>query len=194
MQQSERQKEIIEAALVLIDTKGIQGLTIKNLSKAIGITEPAIYRHFESKNEIVLTLLDNFMEMARMLSGLMQSYSATAHEKIKIMIEKMVDLFTENPPLVSVIFSEEIFKNEQVLKKRIVEILDIHADTIENILVKGQEEGNVRKDIDSKTLGLLVMGSLRLLVKKWDLNEKNFDLRKEGEKLVDAIGKILDGH
>jgi len=194
MQQSERQKEIIEAALVLIDTKGIQGLTIKNLSKAIGITEPAIYRHFESKNEIVLTLLDNFMEMARMLSGLMQSYSATAHEKIKIMIEKMVDLFTENPPLVSVIFSEEIFKNEQVLKKRIVEILDIHADTIENILVKGQEEGNVRKDIDSKTLGLLVMGSLRLLVKKWDLNEKNFDLRKEGEKLVDAIGKVLDGH
>jgi AcrR family transcriptional regulator len=191
MQQSERQKEIIETALNLIDTKGIQGLTIKNLSKAIGISEPAIYRHFESKNDIVLSLLDNFKELADMLAGLMMGHQGSALEKITILIEKMTMLFKENPPLVSVIFSEEIFKNEEILKNRIVEILDTHANTIENIIKKGQEEGDVRKDIDDKTLGLMVMGSLRLMVKKWDLKGKNFDLLEASRNLIDGIGKIL---
>ncbi|MCD4664213.1 MAG: TetR/AcrR family transcriptional regulator, partial [Bacteroidales bacterium] len=43
---SDRQQQIIEESIKIIDEKGIQGLTIKNLSKAIGISEPGIYRHF----------------------------------------------------------------------------------------------------------------------------------------------------
>jgi len=35
-------------------------LTIKNLAKKIGITEPAIYRHFDSKIHILITILDLF--------------------------------------------------------------------------------------------------------------------------------------
>ncbi|MGC9375649.1 MAG: TetR/AcrR family transcriptional regulator, partial [Bacteroidales bacterium] len=41
---SERQKEILTTAVEIIAAKGIQGLTIKNLSKEIGISEAAIYR------------------------------------------------------------------------------------------------------------------------------------------------------
>ncbi|NLB03802.1 MAG: TetR/AcrR family transcriptional regulator, partial [Bacteroidales bacterium] len=55
-----RQTEIVETALNLINENGIQGLTIKNLSKKIGISEPAIYRHFENKIEILLAVLDTF--------------------------------------------------------------------------------------------------------------------------------------
>jgi AcrR family transcriptional regulator len=55
--QTERQKEILDTALDLISQKGIQGLTIKNLSKKIGISEPAIYRHYENKIEILLKYL-----------------------------------------------------------------------------------------------------------------------------------------
>ena len=53
---TERQQEIINVALKLINEKGIQGLTMKNLSKEIGISEPAIYRHFENKIEILLAI------------------------------------------------------------------------------------------------------------------------------------------
>ena len=190
--QTERQIEIVEAALELITDKGIQGLTIKNLSKKIGITEPAIYRHFDSKTEILLSILNNFKEMAVMLSGIMESYEAAAIEKISFMFSKMLELFTETPSMVSVIFSEEIFKNEEVLKVRIVEILNLHAQTIENIISKGQLEKNVREDIDEKSLALIAMGSFRLLVKRWDINNHNFNLSTEGKKLIEVISKVLE--
>ncbi len=190
--QTERQKEIVETALDLIANKGIQGLTIKNLSKTIGISEPAIYRHFENKTAILMSLLNNFREMAVMLSGLMDTFEGTAAEKIGFMFTKMLGLFTENPSMISVIFSEEIFKNDELLKNKIVEILNLHAETIEKIIRKGQAEKNVREDIDEKSLALLVMGSLRLLVKKWDLNNYNFNLNKEGHNLIAVLEKILE--
>ena len=55
---TERQQEIIGNALDLINEKGIQGLTIKNLANRLGITEPAIYRHFENKIQILVAILD----------------------------------------------------------------------------------------------------------------------------------------
>ena len=188
---SERQQQIIEESIKIIDEKGIQGLTIKNLSKAIGISEPGIYRHFESKTEILLSILNNFKEMALMLSEMMETYEATAVEKISFMFSKMLELFSETPSMVSVIFSEEIFKNEEILKIKIVEILNLHAQTLEGIILKGQSEKNVRGDIDEKSLALIAMGSLRLLVKRWDMNNHNFNLKTEGNKLIAVLRKVL---
>ena len=130
--------------------------------------------------------------MAVMLSGLMENYDATAIEKITFMFTKMLELFSENPSIVSVIFSEEIFKNEEVLKTRIVEILNLHAQTIESIIEKGQQEKNVREDIDKESLALIAMGSFRLLVKRWDLNNHNFNLSTEGNNLIKVLSKILE--
>ena len=189
--QTERQIQIIESSIELIASKGIQGFTIKNLAKAIGISEPGIYRHFESKTEILLSILNNFKEMAEMLSGLLYDFQGSAIEKIEFMFIRMLDLFSTTPSMVSVIFAEEIFKNEELLKLKITEILNIHAQNIENIITKGQEENNVRKDIEVKTLALVIMGSLRLLVKRWDLNNHNFDLNKEGAKLIKGLDKII---
>ncbi len=188
---SERQEQIIDKSICLIADKGIQGFTIKNLSKAIGISEPAIYRHFDSKTHILLTILDNFKEMANMLSNMMADNPMTAIEKISFMFKNMVDMFTETPALVSVIFSEEIFKNEEVLKNKIIEILNTNETTVENIMLKGQENHEIRTDISEKSLALMTMGSLRLMVKRWSLGNYNFNLKEEGTILIASIKAIL---
>ncbi|MCK5846625.1 MAG: TetR/AcrR family transcriptional regulator [Bacteroidales bacterium] len=187
--QTERQIQIIDVSMELIADKGIQGFTIKNLSHAIGISEPAIYRHFKSKTDILLTVLNNFKEMGEMMSMIV-SNDDTAIQKIEFMFSKMLEIFTEQPSIISIIFSEEIFKNETVLKTTIIDILNIHQNNIESIIEKGQLDNNVRKDIDKSSFALIFMGSLRLLVKRWDLNDHNFNLEKEGEKLIDSF-KLL---
>ena len=189
--QTERQIEIIDCSIRIIDKKGIQGLTIKNISKEIGISEPAIYRHFQSKTEIILAILDNFKIMAEFLSDAMNNFEEKAIEKIRFMFSKMLEMFINQPSIVSVIFSEEIFKNEEALLNKITEILNLHQATVENIIKKGQDENNVRLDIDKEHIALIVMGSLRLLVKRWDLNKHNFDLEEEGKKLLDTLNKIF---
>ena len=194
MDLTERQIEIIDCSIEIIANEGIQGLTIKNISKEIGFSEPAIYRHFDSKTDIILAILDYFKTMADFLSEMMETYEADAIEKISFMFSKMMEMFTDQPSIVSVIFSEEIFKNEQSLKNKITEILNLHQTTVEKIIERGQAENNVRKDIGKQSLAIILMGSLRLLVKRWDLNDNNFNLEKEGNKLIDSLKLIISSN
>jgi AcrR family transcriptional regulator len=188
--QTDRQTQILKASMELIANKGIQGFTIKNLSKKIGISEPAIYRHFENKTDILINILNSFKEMSEMMSEMLVNNTGSALDKIEFMFSKMIEIFTEQPSIISVIFSEEIFKNETVLKEKINEIQNIQQLNIENIIDKGQADGNVRNDIDKSSLALIFMGSLRLLVKRWDLNNQSFSLKLEGKNLLKSF-KIL---
>ncbi len=185
--QTERQIQIIEKSIELIATNGIQGFTIKNLSKAIGISEPAIYRHFENKTDILLSILNNFQEIGEMMSDMIVNNDGTAIDKIEFMFSNMIEIFIEQPALVSVIFSEEIFKNEEILRNKIVEILNLHQTNIEKIIEIGQKDKNIRTDIDKSSFAFIFMGSFRLLVKRWELNNKNFNLKQKGNNLINSF-------
>ena len=41
-----RREQIAEAALTLLAEQGLGGLTARNVAKAVGLTAPALYRHF----------------------------------------------------------------------------------------------------------------------------------------------------
>src|SRR6056297_2032147 len=98
---SERQQEIIDASLEIIAEKGIQSLTIKNLSKKIGLVESAIYRHYESKTQILIALLDSISEQTQYCD---ETEDAGVFEFIEKKLENHFYTFQVNPALVSVVF------------------------------------------------------------------------------------------
>ena len=51
--------QIIDAVRYLITTTGMEGVTIDAIAEEVGLTEGAIYRHFTSKHQILLLLIDD---------------------------------------------------------------------------------------------------------------------------------------
>ena len=188
---TERQQEIIETALGLINEKGIQGLTIKNLSKRLGITEPAIYRHFENKIQILIALLDL---LKKNTSGIFESElnsDEMAVRKIERLFEKHFKSFAEMPSLTSVVFSEEIFRNEEKLISKISEVIEHNNQTLLAILTEGQRNNEIRNDIEAGHLVIFIMGALRLFVKRWQFSGFAFNLEKEGVKLIESVKQLI---
>jgi len=188
---TERQIEIIEVALELINEKGIQGLTIKNLSKKIGISEPAIYRHYDSKTDILIAILDSFSKNTQQIFNNELNNSESAIDKIEHLFTKHFAAFSAKPSLVSVIFSEEIFRNEPVLIEKISEVIKKNDKMLISIISSGQKNNELRTDVSAQHLSTIVMGTLRLFVKKSRFLESNQSLPEEGQKLVDSIKKII---
>jgi len=188
---TERQKEIIEKALGLINEKGIQGLTIKNLSKRLDITEPAIYRHFENKIQILVAVLDL---LKRNTNGIFESElnsDEPALQKIERLFEKHFKSFAEMPSLASVVFSEEIFRNENKLISKISEVIEHNNQMLLAILREGQQKNEIRNDIEAGHLVIFIMGALRLFVKKWQFSGFTFNLEKEGAKLIESVKRLI---
>ncbi len=188
---TERQREIVDASIEIISKKGIQNLTIKNLSKKIGFSEPAIYRHFESKMEILLTILSMFENKMRKFNTLINSDKNSSLKQLNSIYRNLFSNFSKNPVLASVIFSEEIFQDDKRLSEKIYSIMDFNFEFILSIIKSGQRNGEIRLDIGAEQLVLIIMGSLRLIVKKWTLSDHSFNLKKDGEKLWKSINTML---
>ena len=189
--QTERQKEIVLVALELIATKGIQDFTIKNLANNIGITEPAIYRHYESKIAILISILDFFQEKTGHIIRQQLLNNSTAIDKIEQIFHQYLSVFSANPSLVSVIFSEQIFKNEAKLINKIYEVIENNQKNLIEILSIGNKKEEIRTDITANHLSIIVMGTLRLFAQKWQISEYSFDLLKEGKELIRSIKLII---
>lgn len=189
--QTERQKEIVEAALELITKKGIQGLTMKNIAKKIGITEPAIYRHYDNKIHILIAILDFFINNIEQIFKKELNNDSKAIDKIEHLFINHFTTFSATPSLVSVIFSEEIFRNEPMLIEKISEIIDKNDKILTKIIINGQKKAEIRTDIDAKYLSTIIMGTLRLFVKKWQFSSYSFNLSIEGKKLVESIKLLI---
>ena len=73
---AERRERYLEAAAALIAERGFSGVSIDLLGSAVGVSGPALYRHFSSKEDILTQLLVGASE--RLLAG----YEAIIAEKL----------------------------------------------------------------------------------------------------------------
>ncbi len=188
---TKRQEEITKEAIKLISEKGIQGLTIKNLAKGINVSEPALYRHFENKTSILAAILDSFHSLFPKDGSLSLLEDKTSVEKIIYILNQHLLKFVETPPLVSVIFSDEIFKNEKILANKIKELINRNESLFLNLIMEGQSSGEIRNDLPAEHIVMFILGAFRLEIKKWELSFYSFDLLIEGNKLLESINKIL---
>ncbi len=185
---SERQKEIIKASLELIAEKGIQGLTIKNLSKKIGIVESAIYRHYENKTHILIAILDSVNEH-KISENEQQNVDTLTRleQKFKNHFQK----FASIPALVSVVFSEDLFQNENSLIEKTKAMMQKSIADVTGLINYGQNQSEFRNDIEAEHLAIIILGTMRMFVKKWKMSDYSFDLIQKGDELINSIKLIL---
>lgn len=188
---TERQLEIIKASIDLIANKGIQEVTIKNLSKKIGIAESAIYRHFDSKLDILLGILAQFRSNKMNALEQIQNSKVSEIEQLEMVFTERFEKFIADPPITAVIFSEEIFQNDNRLAEEVYAIMNFSQQMILRIVENGQVNKTIRDDIPAEQLSLTVIGALRLLVAKWRLSGFAFNLETEGEKLWLSIKQMI---
>ncbi|PKP52156.1 MAG: TetR/AcrR family transcriptional regulator [Bacteroidetes bacterium HGW-Bacteroidetes-1] len=189
---TDRQLEIIHSSIKLISSRGIQGLTMKNLSKEIGISEPAIYRHYENKIQILISILNYFSSTTQTIFLSEMQKDGTSLEKIERIFINHFKAFSETPSLVAVIFSEEIFRSEPLLSEKVKEIMGRNSNAIQTILEEGKQKGEINPGYNLQHLSIIIMGSLRLLIKQWQMADFNFDLQAYGTNFFRTIKQILN--
>ncbi len=188
---TKRQKEIVDVSIKIIANRGIQNLTIKNIAAEIGISEAAIYRHFASKLAILMAILDLFEMTSDDVFRLIDSESSNL-EQIECFILNRYRIFQENPNLSKVMFSEEVFQNDDALAEKMFSIMHKHKLNLGRCIERGQADNEIRTDILATDLFRIMIGSMRLIVTQWNLTGCSFDLGQEGMRLWQSIKKMIE--
>lgn len=191
MELTNRQNEIIDKAVDLIAICGIQHMTMKNLAKSVGVTEPAIYRHFENKFAILDAILDRFTYISSDVLNSEEMDKQSPLDKIGYFLMDRYQRCSENPKLAKVMFSEEVFQDDERLAQKVLMIMHSHKETMHQVITAGQQDCSIRHDIDPTSLFRIIFGPMRLLIKQWCLSGYIFDLVAEGKALWETEKKLI---
>lgn len=190
MELKTRQLEIVEAAGRLLTQKGINGLTIKNLAKEMNFSESAIYRHFESKEEIIVALL---RYLADTIDHRLRTMSHTGQTDVdlKNLFDEQFLFFSEHHHFVVAVFSDGLMEESVLINEAIQALIGIMTRQLTAIVSDGQRMGQIRNDLATEHLVQIILGTYKLQMFKWRLAVFSFDLPAEGSLLVDAILRLL---
>ncbi|MDX9811489.1 MAG: TetR/AcrR family transcriptional regulator [Bacteroidales bacterium] len=185
-----RQLEIIEAAGKLLTTSGVSGLTIKNLAKEMQFSESAIYRHFTSKEEIIVAMLNYLADsIDKRLSDI--NDLSDPEEKFRALFKEQFRFFRLNPHFVVAVFSDGLMEESQLINEAILKLMNVKTKHLMPIIIEGQQKGIFTNDITAEELIHMVMGTFKLQMYKWRIASFQFDISRIGGNMVQSILTII---
>lgn len=185
----ERQKIIIDEAINIIHEGGYGSLSIRELASKVKISEPAIYRHFLNKEDIVMGILARIGEFDITLQSDL-SKSLSVDNKLSRFIMFHFNFLNNNKEMTSVLFAEEIFNQSDLLKQKLMNIIEHRKNLLNAIVEQGIKEGYI-KDIGSSEIATMILGFIRLTVLEWRLSMFRFDLTERGNRVVEVIYQMI---
>ena len=98
-----RREQILRAAAQLFAERGSRAVGVDDVGAAVGVTGPAIYRHFASKDAMLAEMLLRISE--RLLAGASEQVAAAGPDpaaQLRALIAFQVDFALDNPALITV--------------------------------------------------------------------------------------------
>ena len=101
---SDQRENILVQACALFLKDGLEGFSMRKLAKAVGVTAPALYRHFESKERLLFDVLgEAYRRMSHRLYQALEG--STPWERLRLAGEGYVLFALEHPRLYDALFA-----------------------------------------------------------------------------------------
>lgn len=187
-----RQEQIAQAALGVVERHGLRGLNVARVAKAVGVVPSGLYRHYPGKDCVLDTVLDLIAE--RMESNVVQARANgdRALDRLHGLLTRHVELIRRNSAIPRVVFSEELLHGRVAHRRRMYEIIRGYLRQVEQLIIEGQREGNIRAAVDPEAASVHFLGLIQPAVVLWAMSGGEFDLAEHaqaGWKLfVEAVG------
>lgn len=176
-----RQHKILQISLEIISEEGVQNFTMRQIAQKLGTSEPAIYRHFPNKTAILEALLEQLSSQHKVAAK--KFLNGRDFTGIAGFFKNVLSVLAEKPALSAVIFSEEIFQNEPVLREKVASIM---KKTESAVIVHLKHFPSLCLP-SVKHTAWLFLGSVRFLVTRWRVSGFSFDLKNEGAVFIDEL-------
>lgn len=187
-----RRDQIVEAALRIIAMGGIKSLTTAAIAEEVGISEANLYRHFNSKDEILQGAVEKIGEgLLRNLDIISEMSGNSPLLRLKRLFMLHLEYIEKNEGIPRLIFSEEMHIGNKKLKERLLKTIQLYSARLKSLIKEGQKAGLIKKEIGNPSAAMIFIGIIQILTMKWSLSGFSFSLVDEGMKLWRDFEKCL---
>jgi len=177
----EKRQQIKDAALELFAHEGYHGTSISEIAKSAGISKGLMYNYFESKEELVTSIMDEGMKIFTEFFDPDKDGVLTADE-FEFFVRKSFETVRENTIYwklyFSIIMQKEVFELVMAKYKNIL-------DEVMNLLVAYYEKQGVEDPLAEAIMFGSLMDGISL---NYILNNDMFPLDKVEDAIIKKFG------
>ena len=185
---TDRKAEIVQTAILLAGEHGPDRVTTQQLADAIGISQPAIFRHFPTKADIWLAVGE--MIARRMAMQDMDSGSGDPLGELRTLIDRHLGQIVLTPALPAILFSRELHAENEPLRQHFETVMANRRSGFAGLIRRAQGLGQLGPSAKAEDIAALILATIQGLATRWSLENRSFDLEVEGGRL---IGILMDG-
>lgn len=187
----ERKTQIVAEVLRLADEIGPDRLSTTDVARAIGLSQPAIFRHFPTKGALWLAVAEDIANRLQGSWAAAEAGAAGPHARLRALIGAQLLAISETPALPSILFSRELQVDNQALRDMFREFLSAFQGRLVAVVHDLQAAGEMKRHVNPEDVAILLTSLVQGVAIRWTLGARGFPLVPEGLRLFDVQMELL---
>lgn len=185
-----RHESIIVSTIQTLNAVGLQNLSTKLIAKQEGVSEGTLFRHFKTKTDIMLAVVDHFSQYddAIIETCVLKNFSPL--EVIHYFYNTYAEYYQNYPEITVVVQAYDSLMCDTELSEKVSSIIYKRSDFIINTIEAAIEQKLIRANLDPAVLENVLTGGSKEICLKWRMKKYSFSIK---EKTAEMIELILSG-
>lgn len=185
-----RKISIVLTTVDVINEFGIQNVSTREVAKRLGISEATIYKHFKTKNDLIIAVIEHYAQYDADIIMSTQN-KESFEDRIKFFINSFAEYYENYPQIIAISQAYDVLACNSVLGEKIKSVSEKRVIFMMELLKEGKCGGKIAADTDVEKLTHIIFGTFQSICLKWRLGQYKFSLKEYILSTVDMILKAF---
>ena len=181
----DRKAEILQAALDVAFEMGPDRLTTGMIAGRLGLTQPAIYKHFKNKEDIWQGVADKLSDVIAANIAETTGTSLPAEARLRQLVSGHLRLVQDHPALPEIMVMRDLSEAQRGSLSQIRASMSGFREALVNTIREAQSVDRFRSDISAEDGATLIFGIIQGLVLRLLLSRDPEILLRDGNRLLE---------
>jgi TetR/AcrR family fatty acid metabolism transcriptional regulator len=190
MAAEDKRRQILAAAVRVFAGRGYEATRVGDIAKEAGVAYGLVYHYFGSKEAVLEAVFRE--QWGRLLAAvaLAEETGEDAAEQLGLVVRIVFRAWRDDPDLVRLLV-REITRSPHI-QDELDEIGQAFA-SLERIVVRGQEEGTFRGEVDARLAAWMLYGAMEEVLTGWVLGQLPDDADSVAAAEREVVGTVVGG-
>ena len=181
-----RRQQIVAATLDVLGRVPLADLTTRLIAKELGLSQPALFRHFRSRDDLLLAALDHaHAGLGDLVDGVLRR-AAEPIARLEHLAEGLLAYAAAHPGVPRLLFSDVGPASGGPQLRAALRLLVATQRAVTATLVRdGQARGELRAGLDPERAGAFFVSLIQGAILQWELADRADPLTAHAAPLVD---------
>jgi AcrR family transcriptional regulator len=181
---------ILDAAVKVFADKGYYGARVSDIAQEAGIAYGLVYHYFKNKEDLLISIFrTRWSQFDQAVRKIMEEKD-DPRQMIHSIVTFLFHSYKNNPKMIEVMIldvakSTRFFSGENI--KQFTDLFSLISD----IVLRGQEQGIFKKDLDAKLAAYCLYGSVERIMLRWILEDKKGITDQEARSATEMVTSII---